>query len=713
MHTYLNTYVLGDMKAVYHMDEETKKVGMYLLPMLDDETKSGTENRIFNDFNWEDKNQQVDSLIQVKLCGDTYMGAYAGGISLREGESVNALKYDRQTVSKDDEKITIRTFLKDARGYEAVHNLTWYRCDRSVEIYSEYTNKSGKEIKLEMLSSFSLGGLSPYLKGDGAGCLKLYRYRSVWSMEGREEVTPIEDLQLEPSWAGHGIRCERFGQAGSMPVNKFFPFAAIEDSSNGIIWGAQIAHNASWQMEVYRHDDGLALSGGLADRDLGHWMKSLVPGETLTSPKAIVSVAKGNIDVLAHRLTQAGMKHFLKAPESEQSLPVIFNEYCTTWGNPSHENITDILKAIRGKGFSYFVIDCGWFKQPDVPWDLGVGDYEISKELFPEGLDKTADAIRAEGLVPGIWFEIDNVAVKSKAFQDETHLLKKDGYTLTTTMRRFRDMRDPYVLNFLQKHVIDLLNEYGFKYIKMDYNDSIGIGCDDPDSLGEGLRLNMAASLDFIRRMKNEVQDLIVENCSSGGHKLEPLMMSVSSMASFSDAHECEEIPVIAANLHRLILPAQSQIWCVIRQTDSLKRIAYSIINTFMGRMCFSGDVTQLTNEQWRVIDEGIAFYKEITDLIKDGFTTIYGPKQLSWRHLKGYQALLRRNDDTGRAYLTFHQFTKGEGDTVISLPFEGKITKIYSDSKCQVVTEGRNIVFKGAHEDMKAIAVQLAYSHN
>ena len=74
-----------------------------------------------------------------------------------------------------------------------------------------------------------------------------------------------------------------------------------------------------------------------------------------------------------------------------------------------------------------------------------------------------------------------------------------------------------------------------------------------------------------------------LENCASGGHRLEPEMMPLMSMASFSDAHECEEIPIIAANLHRVIQPTQSQIWAVIRQDDSLKRIAYSVANTFQG----------------------------------------------------------------------------------------------------------------------------------
>ena len=84
--------------------------------------------------------------------------------------------------------------------------------------------------------------------------------------------------------------------------------------------------------------------------------------------------------------------------------------------------------------------------------------------------------------------------------------------------------------------------------------------------------------------------------------------MKRCSMASFSDAHECVEIPIIAANLHRVILPRQSQIWAVIRETDSLKRMAYSVINTFLGRMCISGDVLHLTPEQWAVLEWAVSY---------------------------------------------------------------------------------------------------------
>lgn len=513
--------------------------------------------------------------------------------------------------------------------------------------------------------------------------MDLYRIRSVWSGEGRLERLPLEDLCLETSYSGHAVRCERYGQAGSMPVNHFFPMGAIYDKKTNVFWGAQIAHNTSWQMEVYRKDEGLGFSGGLADREFGHWMKSVAAGEVFDTPEALVSTAyikemdfnedaeiataqELTFSLFMQRFSEQGLKTLEAGPEIEKSLPVMFNEYCTTWGCPSDENIAGIVEAIKDKGFSYFVIDCGWYKKDGIPWDRVMGDYDISSTLFPEGLDKTVGRIKEAGMVPGIWFEIDNVADQADAYKLTEHLLHKDGKPLTTYFRRFWDMSDPWVVDYLSKKVIGTLKDYGFGYMKMDYNESIGIGCDGFESIGEGLRRNGMASLAFIDKVKREIPDIILENCSSGGHKLEPKMMSMCAMASFSDAHELVEIPVIAAYLHRTIHPAQSQIWAVIRENDSIQRIVYSMANTLLGRMCLSGDVTNLSEAQWEAIDDGIAFYKEAASIIRDGKSVIYGPTQKSMRHPKEYQAVVRHTDR--ESLIVIHSF-ENVGTRRINIP--------------------------------------------
>lgn len=760
-------FVLGDMRACYVQDTETGSMELVLLP-ADAAYEVAYREKPY-----------PDSLIQVKLVGDTYAGAYAGGRTMRQNPSVAALVFDGQEVKRDSDsgekedcaqyfaaessngeagnsegkgrkidilrfasehqklmgeggRTVICTAFKDKRGYRYCHYLVWKEGKKSLLSFTAFINQSQEKVGLELLSSFSLGGISPFVGADENGYLKLHRIRSVWSMEGRVETQVFEDIQLEPSWGGHAVRCERFGQVGSMPVNGYFPYAVIEDSKSGIFWGAQIMHNASWQMEVYRRGDDAALSGGLADYDFGHWMKEVAPGETFVTPVAILSVCRGTevnpdgftsrasmresrLDRISQRMTAALDDVLDQGPASEQTLPVIFNEYCTTWGCPSHENICGILEAIKDKGISYFVIDCGWFKEEGVPWDISMGDYRVSKELFPQGLDKTVKAINDHGMKAGIWFEIDNVGERAEAYQDTAHLLKRNGATLTTTMRRFWDMRQEWVQKDLEEKVIGQLNKYGFSYMKMDYNDTIGVGCDGAESLGEGLRQNMEASLAFIRKVKEKVPDIILENCSSGGHKLEPLMMSECSMASFSDAHECEEIPIIAAALHRVILPRQNQIWAVIRETDSLKRIAYSIANTFLGRMCLSGDVTKLTDAQWDVIDRGIAFYQKAAPIIKDGYSRLYGPKVLSWRHPQGWQCLLRtegsvEHGEKDGMLAVFHTFNgEHEGALTVPLPNGGdyRIETVYSDAEAEIGIADGKLVCQ-IPENMRAVAVLL-----
>ena len=695
----LQEYKLGDMVAKYLIDRDSMQVGFQLLP-----EKVSQENIITD-------NCFMESLIQYKLTGDIYNEAYAGGCSMRNSESVRKLKFSEQTDESIGEQLQVNTIMMDEDGHRLIHHLVWLKNMPYVRISCTFENQSKRDCCLEMFESFSLGGLSPYMQGDGNGTLWLHRVRSVWSQEGRHETIPVEDLQLEPAWDPHAVRCERFGQAGSMPVNRFFPFAAIEDRKNHIFWGAQIAHPASWQMEVYRKDNGLALSGGLADRELGHWMKNVEPGKNFTTPEAIVSTAHtDSFDIFTGRLTTAGLvEGFLKAPESEQDLPIVFNEYCTTWGNPSHENICEIVDAIKGKGFKYFVIDCGWYKENGIPWDIGMGDYEVSKELFPGGMEKTVQVIKDAGMVPGIWFEIENVGSASRAYHLTEHLLHKDHAVLTTYFRRFWDMQDPWVDKYLTDKVIGTLKKYGFGYMKIDYNETIGIGCDGAESPGEGLRKNMEASVSFFEKIKEEVPGIVLENCASGGHRLEPKLMSVMSMASFSDAHECEEIPIIAANLHRVIHPAQSQIWAVIRQDDSLKRIAYSISNTFLGRMCISGDVTQLAPEKWNLIEQGISFYGKIKDIIKEGQSYRYGPKIKSARHPEGWQALLRVGKNK-QAYVVIHVFG-GELPEVIEIELpEGipdHIRQIYAHQEMEVSIKDRKLYYRPS-ENKSAVTLWL-----
>ena len=79
---------------------------------------------------------------------------------------------------------------------------------------------------------------------------------------------------------------------------------------------AALAIPGSWQMEFFRRDDFLALSGGLADREFGHWLNVVGPGEQFASPVAYLSTVQGDLDDLCARLVQMQLPAAEAAPAS-------------------------------------------------------------------------------------------------------------------------------------------------------------------------------------------------------------------------------------------------------------------------------------------------------------------------------------------------------------------------------------------------------------
>lgn len=694
MNRVLSEFVFSDILVQYFIDEDSK-VGFEILPVALKE-KAGAK-----------KNYIIDSIVQAYIRGDDFSGGFANGHTMRNGQSTSELKYDSQKTENRDGCHIVTTILKNDRGHYATHILRYTDGLKAFEVKTVFSNKSEDPIDLEMLSSFSMGGLTSFADGEASEQLNIHRIRSCWSNEGRLTTETVEDLQLEPSWSQHGVRVEKFGQIGSMPVRKYFPFVAVEDTVAGVIWATQLACASSWQMELYRKDDALCISGGLADYDFGHWMKTLMPGEEFVTPSAFLTVGCGSIDEVSQRLLTIQREHFNRINKFEK-LPVLFNEFCTTWGYPSHDNIKKILNIIKDKGVDIFVIDAGWSADKVNGWDTTVGDWIVSPDLFPQGLNETVRMIKEAGMLPGIWFEFENCCQKAKAYNNEEHLLKRNGKVITSGVRRFWDMSDSWVNDYLYEKVILMLKQYGFKYLKVDYNETIGIGCDGYESLGEGLRQRVRATQSFFRRIREEIPDIIIENCSSGGHRLEPSMMAICDMASFSDAHECEEIPIIAANLHRVINPCQSQIWAVLRKTDSIKRVVYSIVSTFLGVMCLSGDVYDLNKEQWDSIEEGISFYNSVSDIIINGLTMFYGTDIKSYRNPKGWQGIVRRSADNKEALVIIHSFN-GEFPADIEIPVDilYRIDKIYS-AFGNSVTLKDGLLHVNMKEQMEAVAIHL-----
>ncbi len=617
-----------------------------------------------------------DSLIQVAFSGDETLVDYTRGVTMRNRRST-LLKIVRQTQFMGG---NLNTYLTDGEGNDYVHRLSYDRATGVFTTSVRYENHTREPRMLEHLSSFSLSGIANG-EGDTAGLI-LHRMTSAWSRECRVKSDSFSHLGLDMSWARYGVKTERWGEVGSMSNRGYFPFAAIEDPSSRFCLGVQLEAPFSWQLEVYLEKEACALSGGLGDHEFAHWRKQIPAGGSFTTHAARFAVGRTLLDVCNALVREADSR--LSVPACEESMPVLFNEYCTTWGTPSERNITRILKAIKDLPVEDFVIDCGWYKPDGKDWGNAIGDWNESAKLFPEGIGKVAGKIKAAGKRPGIWFEFENVARDSEAFSCEEALLKRDGKVITAKNRRFLDLRLPQVQSYLGVKLFDFLYNNGFGYLKIDYNDAFGIGCDGAESLGEGGRQVAEESILCLDRLKEALPDLVIENCASGGSRIEPLRMSKVSMCSFSDAHECAEIPLVAANVSLAIPARQMQVWAVIREGESDSRTIYSLCAAMMGRICLSGDIFKITPEKKELISKGLAFYREVKEIVRRGDVRVLDCNVEYYRRPTGRQVYVK---DYGEKRLLIVHFLDC-GDAV-RIPLDGYAVKAaFTDIPCTTRNE-------------------------
>ena len=659
MREIISSISMGGLTAVYRRESETGVVELVLVP-------AGSEGDIVR------TDCAAEPLIQAKLTEDDAPASFSGGRTMRNSPTTRAMQYIGQTAQTFADKTVIVTKLTDPRGLHYTHTLTLYADNPAAEVVTSVENTDSEAHTLEMLSSFTLGSLSPFATGLAPETLQIHRLRSTWSAEGRLVTEAAEDLQLEPSWKQYSANSVRFGSVGSFPVRGFVPFCAVEDTAHGVTWAAATTQGSSWQMELYRQDFGLSLSGGLADREFGAWCKTLAPGEMFTAPKAVLTAMRGGVDAAAQVLaenTRRSMEPIL--PESEKSMPVLFNEFCSTWGVPTEETVLRHIRSLQGRGLGYYVIDAGWFDDAATESATRLGKWQVSTKAFPHGLRPVVQAIHDAGMKAGIWFEFEMAGRdEPDCFTKTEWLLTRDGQPITAGDRRFWDMRKPEVQEYLAHRVIDFLRSNDIDYMKVDYNETIGLGCDGAESLGEGLYEQILASQQFFARIRRELPNLVLELCASGGHRLCHSFLELACMASFSDAHECDEIPIIAANMHRMILPRQSQIWAVVKAGQPLQKLYYQICSGFLGRLCFSGEPDALSVAQWSVMDEGTAFYAKAAPIIDRGVSARYGSEIISYRAPKGWQVVVRRGET--QTLVVVHTF--GAAPEAVTLPVGGKI---------------------------------------
>lgn len=488
-----------------------------------------------------------------------------------------------------------------------VVHFQFYRGISAVRTWKTVTNVSGDTVGLEYVPSFSYTGID---ETD----LKLFIPHNSWCREAIwEQYTPAE-LGLD-KYTPFSTKRISVSNAGTWSAKEYLPMAAAVSKSGTLMW--QIENNGSWQWEFGDIQNMLYLTVSGPTEQEHSWYRELSPGECFESVKVCLSVGDGFGEALG-ALT-AYRRMIFHNNEPNRHLPVIFNDYMNClWADPTEEKELALIEKAAALGCEYYCIDAGWYA--DGKWWDTVGEWQEQKKRFPHGIRGALfDLIRSRGMVLGIRLEIEVMGIQCPIldqFDDDCYFMRH-GKRVIDRGRYQLDFRSETVRRFAHRVVDRVVGEYGAGFIKFDYNIDAGIGSEvNADSFGDGLLEHNRAYLGWIREIKRKYPDLMLENCSSGGLRMDYAMLSEHHIQSVTDQANFRDLAYIAAAAPTAVLPEQAGIWVYPRVGDSKDEIAFGMVSAILQRPYLSGQIAGLSEEGLQILKEGIDCFKRIREEI-------------------------------------------------------------------------------------------------
>jgi alpha-galactosidase len=189
----------------------------------------------------------------------------------------------------------------------------------------------------------------------------------------------------------------------------------------------------------------------------------------------------------------------------------------------------------------------------------------------------------------------------------------RHGKRVLKNSRFLLDFRNPEVRHYLDQVIARLVNDYDVGYIKMDYNvDSLQGTELNADSFGQGLLEHNRAHLAWLDNILNRYPNLTIENCGSGGGRMDYAMLSRLQIQSMTDQEDYLRLPAILVGASAAVLPEQLAIWSYPLANADADQASFNMVTTMMCRIHQSGRLYSLSSQAWAQVTEGIRVYKEL-----------------------------------------------------------------------------------------------------
>ena len=497
----------------------------------------------------------------------------------------------------------VQTGLAGTMVYQFYDGLPIIRCQNILK------NEGNRDLGLEVVTTFVQPAAADEAKED----IQLLIPHNSWTEEVQWKENSLSQLGTHIFSGNCSDKRIQVRSTGSWSTGEYLPLACMRNITKGTMQFWQIEHNGGWNWELTGCMGKLSLIITGPNEMDHHWWKCLKPGESFETVPAAVGMVKGGIDESFGVLTKY-RRIIRRKNKDNEKLPIIFNDYMNClWADPTTEKELPMIDAAAAIGCEYYCIDAGWYT--DDNWWPNVGDWKPSKTRFPNGLKEVTDYIHNKGMIPGIWLEIEFMGTQCPMAKkvDKSWFFQRHGIPVIDRDRYQLDFRNPQVRAYTRGVIDSLVQEYGIGYFKIDYNTNAYMGTGyQSDSFGDGLLGHNRAYLQWLDDIFRDYPDLVIENCSSGGMRMDYAMLSRQSIQSTSDQTDYLKYASIAANAPTAVTPEQSAIWSYPLSDSTREQTIFNCVNSCLMRIHQSGNMEVLAEDKKNIVREEFEFYRKI-----------------------------------------------------------------------------------------------------
>ena len=384
--------------------------------------------------------------------------------------------------------------------------------------------------------------------------------------------------------------------------------------TTGSVLGVQLAWSGNHELAVERLVDerrhvqiGELLTPGEVQ---------LAPGECYAAPEVHVvwsEAGLGQASSMLHRGLRERMD--LRGPRK-----VLLNTWEAVYFDHDLQTLAELAAVAAEVGVERFVLDDGWFgsRRDDT---RGLGDWWVSDEVWPDGLQPLIDVVHSHGMDFGLWVEPEMVNPDSDLYRAHPDwALVTHGYQPVLG-------RQQLVLDFgrsdVRDHIVDqldiLLRDHDIAYLKWDMNRRMVQGSSAGRPGAHRHTLGLYEVLDRIRASHPEVE---IESCSSGGGRVDAGILSRTQRVWTSDCNDALERQLIQRGFSMQFPPEVMGAHLgpeVAHTTGRRQPLGFRLATALFGHLGIEWNLLQADTEARKQIAAAIALHKRLRPLLHHG----------------------------------------------------------------------------------------------